>query len=107
MYKHILIPTDGSELSRKAIDHGIKLAKALNAKVTTVTVSAPFHVFSLVQKMIDTSEGYKKRIDKESAEYLNAAKEIAAAAGVTCDGLHVEHEHPYEAIIDIARKTGA
>ena len=106
MYKHILIPTDGSELSRKAIDHGTKLAKALNAKVTTVTVSEPYHLFSLVQKMIDTPEGYKRRIDEESAEYLNAAKDIAAAAGVTCDGLHVEHEHPYEAIIDTARKTG-
>ena len=83
MYKHILIPTDGSELSQKAIDHGTKLAKALNAKVTTVTVSAPYHIFSLVQKMIDTAEGYKQRIDEESAEYLKAAKDIAAAAGVS------------------------
>jgi nucleotide-binding universal stress UspA family protein len=56
--------------------------------------------------MIDTPEGYKRRIDAVSAEYLKAAKDIAAAAGVTCDGLHVEHEHPYEAIIDTARKTG-
>ena len=106
MYKHILIPTDGSELSQKAIDHGTKLAKALNAKVTAVTVSEPFHIFTLVQKMIDTPEGYKRRMDAVSAEYLKAAKDIAAAAGVTCDGLHVEHEHPYEAIIDTARKTG-
>jgi len=106
MYKHILIPTDGSELSQKAIDHGTKLAKALNAKVTTLTVSEPFHIFTLNQKMIDTPEGYKRRIDAVSAEYLKAATDVAAAAGVTCDGLHVEHEHPYEAIIDIATKTG-
>src|SRR6516162_1119721 len=46
MYKHILIPTDGSELSKKAVDHGIGLAKALNAKVTAVTVSEPFQVAS-------------------------------------------------------------
>jgi nucleotide-binding universal stress UspA family protein len=71
-----------------------------------VTVSEPFHIFTLVQKMIDTPEGYKRRMDAVSAEYLKAAKDIAAAAGVTCDGLHVEHEHPYEAIIDTARKTG-
>jgi len=106
MYKHILIPTDGSELSQKAIDHGTKLAKVLNAKVTTLTVSEPFHIFTLNQKMIDTPEGYKRRIDAVSAEYLKAATDIAAAAGVTCEGLHVEHEHPYEVIIDVARKTG-
>ena len=44
MYKHILIPTDGSELSNKAIHHGIALAKAVNAKVTGITVTTPFHV---------------------------------------------------------------
>ena len=43
MYKHILIPTDGSELSSKAIHHGIALAKAVNAKVTGITVTTPFH----------------------------------------------------------------
>jgi nucleotide-binding universal stress UspA family protein len=105
MYKHILIPTDGSELSQKAVEHGTKLAKALNAKVTIVTVSEPFHIFSLNEKMIDMPDGYKRRIDAVSAEYLKAAKDIAATAGVTCDGLHVEHAHPYEAIIDTARKT--
>src|SRR5689334_9561534 len=106
MYKHILIPTDGSELSQKATNHGTKLSKALNAKVTAVTVSEPFHIFTMAQKMIDTPEGYKRRMDAISAEYLKAAQDIAARAGVTCDGLHVEHAHPYEAIIDTARKTG-
>src|ERR1700745_3020477 len=99
MYKHILIPTDGSELSQKAIDHGTKLAKALNAKVTTVTVSEPFHIFTLVQKMIDTPEGYKRRMDAVSAEYLKAAKDIAAAAGVTCERPPGGHWQPYEATI--------
>ena len=47
MYKHILLPTDGSELSNIAVDHGIGLAKALNAKVTAVTVSEPFHIFAV------------------------------------------------------------
>jgi nucleotide-binding universal stress UspA family protein len=107
MYKHILIPTDGSELSEKAIDHGTKLAKALNAKITTVTVSEPFHIFAVNPTMLtDTPEEYKRRIAAASAKYIKAAKDTAAAAGVTCDGVHVEHENPYEAIIDTARKTG-
>jgi len=47
MYTHILIPTDGSELSNDAIRHGVALAKAVNAKVTGITVTTPFHVISM------------------------------------------------------------
>ena len=45
MHKHILIPTDGSELSQKAIDYAMALAKSVNAKVTVVTVSAPCRTY--------------------------------------------------------------
>ena len=107
MYKHILIPTDGSELSKKAVDHGIGLAKALNAKVTAVTVSEPFHIFAVEPGMLtDTPDEYEKRIAALAGKYLKAAKDAATAAGVPCDVVHVEHEHPYETIIDTARKRG-
>ena len=107
MYKHILIPTDGSELSKKAVDQGIGLAKALNAKVTAVTVSEPFHVFAVEPGMVtDTPDEYKKRIAAVAAKYLEAAKNAATTAGVPCDVVQVEHEHPYETIIDMARKRG-
>ena len=107
MYKHILIPTDGSELSKKAVDHGIGLAKALNAKVTAVTVSEPFHIFAVEPGMLtDTPDEYEKRINALTGKYLKAAKDAATAAGVPCDVVHVEHEHPYETVIDTARKRG-
>jgi nucleotide-binding universal stress UspA family protein len=107
MYKHILIPTDGTELSQKAVNHGIGLAKALNAKVTAVTVSEPFHVFAVEPSMVtDTPDEYKRHIAALAAKYLKAAKDAATAAGVPCDVVHVENEHPYEAIIDRARKGG-
>jgi nucleotide-binding universal stress UspA family protein len=104
MYTHILIPTDGSDLSRKAIQYGIALAKAVNAKVTAVTVSTPFHVFSVEPAMVtDTPETYQKHIATLAAKYLG---EVAAAAGVSCETVHVEHEHPYQAIIDTANQRG-
>jgi len=107
MYKHILIPTDGSELSKKAVDHGIGLAKALNAKVTAVTVSEPFHIFAVEPGMLtDTPDEYEKRIAALTGKYLKAAKDAATAASVPCDVVQVEHEHPYETIIDTARKRG-
>ena len=46
MYSHILIPTDGSELSNMALYEGVALAKALGARVTVVTVTTPFRVFT-------------------------------------------------------------
>jgi nucleotide-binding universal stress UspA family protein len=107
VYKHILIPTDGSELSGKAIGHGLELAKALGAKVTAVTVSAPFHTFAVEPSMVtDTPNEYKTRVATLTAKYLNVAKDAATKAGVPCDVVHVEHEHPYVAIIDTARARG-
>jgi nucleotide-binding universal stress UspA family protein len=105
MYNHILIPTDGSDLSRKAIRHGIALAKAVSAKVTAVTVSMPFHVFSVEPAMVtDTPESYQKRMATVAAKYLGEV--VAAGAGVSCETVHVEHEHPYQAIIDTANQRG-
>ena len=81
MYKHILIPTDGSELSKKAVDQGIGLAKALNAKITAVTVSEPFHIFSVEANMVtDTPDEYEKRIAALTGKHLKAAKDAATAA---------------------------
>lgn len=103
MHKHILIPTDGSELSQKAIDYGMALAKSVNAKVTALTVSTPFHAFAVEPGLIvDTPEQYQKRIAALAAKYLNVAKEAAAAAGVRCETVHVEHEQPHQAIIEAA-----
>ena len=47
MFKNILIATDGSELAAHAIDHGVKLARALDAKICILTVTQPFHVFAI------------------------------------------------------------
>ena len=103
MHRHILIPTDGSELSQNAVDYGIALAKAVNAKVTVLTVSTPFHTFAVEPSMItDTPEQHAKRTATLAAKYLNVAKEAALAAGVSCETMHVEHGHPYVAIIDTA-----
>jgi nucleotide-binding universal stress UspA family protein len=101
MHRHILIPTDGSELSRDAIDYGVALAKSVNANVTVLTVSAPFHTFG-VEMISDTPELYKKRIATLAEQYLKVAVEAADAAGVSCKTIHIEHNQPYLAIIDTA-----
>jgi nucleotide-binding universal stress UspA family protein len=52
VYRHILIPTDGTQLSQNAIAHGAALAKSINAEVTILTVSTPFHTFAVEPEMV-------------------------------------------------------
>lgn len=107
MYKNILIPTDGSDLAGKAVQHGVTLAKKLGAKITVLTVWEPFHVFTFNARSVeDTPEEYKRGMQKLAAKTLDAASSLAGAAGVPCDTIQVEHEHPYQAIIETARSKG-
>jgi nucleotide-binding universal stress UspA family protein len=107
MTKHILIPTDGSDLSNEAIQYGIALAKAVNAKVTGLTVSSPFHVLAVDPDMVtDTRESYERRMKEVVAKRLAQVRDAAAAAGIPCKVVHIEHEHPYRAIIDTANSNG-
>lgn len=107
MYKHILIPTDGSSFAAKAVEHGVALAKAIGAKVTVLTVSRPFHMFTTDTQMIeDTPAQYKTRMQREAVATLGAAADAVKAAGVAFDAIQVEHEHPYQAIIDTAGAKG-
>ena len=107
MYKHILIPTDGSALSAKAIEQAISLAKSVGARVTGLTVSIPFHVFALDPLMVsDTAEQYKKDCEDRAEKFLDAITVAAKAAGVQCEVAHVTADHPYEGIIDTATLKG-
>jgi nucleotide-binding universal stress UspA family protein len=107
MYKSILIPTDGSDLAQKAVRDGVSLSKAIGAKITVLTGTTPFHIFtSDPQSIEDTWPEYNERMAKHAATVLQAAANIAKASGVACDAVQVEHEHPYQAIIDTAISRG-
>ena len=98
MYKHILIPTDGSELANKAVEHGIALAKAIGARITVLTVMVPFHIFTLDPQVVEeTSDQYKQRIQLHATATLSPVAAKAKAAGVPCDSVYLEHEHVYQA----------
>jgi len=107
MYTNILIPTDGSELAGKAVHHGITLAKRIGAKTIVLTVLPPFHTFTTDTQMIeDTPASYETRMHERAETTLGAIAKAAKAAGVTCETVKVEHEHPYQAIVDTAESKG-
>ncbi|RBA24769.1 universal stress protein [Herminiimonas fonticola] len=103
MFKHILLPTDGSPLSEIAIQKSISLAKTLGAKVTGLYVIPEYHTFTWQTEMlIDTSEDYAKFSLAQAEKFLAVIRDQAKEAGVTVALLHVISEHPYEAIIKVA-----
>ncbi len=100
MYTHILIPTDGSELAGKAVQHGMALAKLIGAKVTLLTVLPP----EMITTDTQMNEIRKERMQKDAEEILGAV--VMQAAGFACETIQVEHEDPYQAIIDTADLKG-
>lgn len=110
MYKHILLPTDGSALSEKANVHAIGLAKALNARLTVFHASpeypTPIVAEGIVLEPISLDE-YEARATEQAQAILDAVKRRAVAEGVECDTLHKIAPIPWEAILEAARTVGA
>lgn len=107
MYKHLLIATDGSELSLKAAAQGFELAKAINAKLTAVVVTAPWRTIAVGEVAAAVpEEAYEKQAAQGASEMLGRVTKLAAESGQQCDGAHASNSHPYQAIIDTAKKRG-
>jgi nucleotide-binding universal stress UspA family protein len=107
MFKHILIPTDGSDLSRKAILYGVQLAKEAGAKVTGLTVAEPYHAANMDTVLIPVDvEDYEEQSRLLSEKAIEQVKMAAQAAGVSCETIREVHDQPYRAIIDAAHARG-
>ena len=107
MYKHILLPTDGSALSQEAARQAIAFAKSIHARVTAITVSPSFHALAVeAQLLTDTPEEFRKMCEARAETYLGPIRKIASAAGVACEAIHVVDDHAYQAIINAAENKG-
>jgi nucleotide-binding universal stress UspA family protein len=110
MYRHILIPTDGSELAEHAVTNGLSLAKSVGAKVTVIVVEEPFDWFGVsetkAQRALEELAKYTEQIKKHAARVLNRVANAAKQAGVPCDTIQVENAQPYQAIVATAGDRG-
>jgi len=106
-YKHIMLPVDDSDSSRKAEKECIAFAKSIGAKVTAIHVVSHFHLHVVPWA---TPRSMHTKIEKEHEEEATeiAQKMVSALVtrakekGVDCDGLVVVGDHPYEEIINNA-----
>ena len=111
MFKHILLPTDGSKLSDKAVKQAINVAKGLGAKITAMHVmpdaeafvSERYNVLPVLAAPV--KDKYKKEAAALSKEILGKVVAAATAAGVECSQISVTSGSPYEAIVKQATKS--
>ena len=106
MFTRILVPTDGSDLSNKAIAAAIDLAKTLKATVVGMTTLEPYSYSNLSEYRPETLDDYESLMDQFGAERLGRIADAAAQAGVPVETVSVKSFSPYEAIIDTAKAKG-
>jgi nucleotide-binding universal stress UspA family protein len=109
MFKHILVPTDGSQLSSDTVKRAVAFAKDVGARVTFFFAKPDYPVaFYGEGALIDptTPEKFAEMADKQAADVLAACEAIATEAGVQYGSMSATSDIPYEAIIDAADGSG-
>ncbi len=98
MYKHILIAADDSELAHKGLEHGLALAKPLEAKVTVLIVSEPLRP--------EMAHAARQQIDALIKQRIASIVQQASEHGVTVDLEHEIDVSPAAAIVRLAKLKG-
>jgi nucleotide-binding universal stress UspA family protein len=107
MFKHILLPTDGSDLSEAAIEQGIRFAESIGAKVTGLCVMPQRHPFFYeIEIPAETLEQLARQSKVAGETYLAVIEKRAGEAGVACEAVYEVNDNVYEAIIRVAEQKG-
>jgi nucleotide-binding universal stress UspA family protein len=108
MYKHILIPTDGSETADKAVEEGLKFAKWSGARVTAFTALPEYQMPSgeIMSRKVESLADFERRSAQEAKQMLEGIEQRARSAGVEVDSDFALSDRPWQAIIRAAEKNG-
>lgn len=106
MFKHILVPTDGSDITAKAVQTAITMARTTGAKLSTISVKEPFPYSAISEMQPVPPQEFFDAQERIAAGRVKAVIDAAGAAGLACTGSTVEALHPWEAILEVAGKEG-
>ena len=109
MFKHIFVPTDGSELSRSTAERAVSFAKEAGARITVFYAKPEYPIAYFGEgALIDptTPEKFAELADEQAKTYLSEVQSQCAEAGVACQVVSAVSDIPYEAIIEGAEKAG-
>ena len=104
MFTRILVPTDGSDITQKAVETSIKLAKSVGAQIYTISVKEPFPYSAISEMQPTPPQEFFDAQERIALKRVNAVVESCKAAGVSCQAHTVEALHPWEAIIEHATR---
>lgn len=109
MYKHILIPTDGSNVAEKAVAAGIDFARESGARVTLFTAVPEYELPTASQVLSGefvSVEEHARNSGAKAKDVLAPATQQASAARVEFDTDYVQSDEPWRAIVDAAKRHG-
>ena len=109
MFKHILVPTDGSDLSRQTVRRAVSFAREAGARITAFFAKPEYPIAYFGEgALIDptTPEKFAELAEQQASEYLGEVQNLCAEAGVECGAIATTSDVPYQAIIDAAEQAG-
>ena len=107
MFKKILLPTDGSELSRKSVRKGVEFAKSINAKVVGFFSPEDYRALmysEYIPPSLMSQDEFEANAKKAAEKHLAFVEKTAKAAGVPYEGYYLSSIAPWEAIVEAAKK---
>ena len=104
MYQCILFPTDGSDVTPKALQSALQLARLTGAKLQTLSVKEPFPYSAISEMQPTPPQEFFDAQERIATRHVAAVAEACSKAGVPCQALTVEGLHPWESIIEHAKK---
>lgn len=109
MFRHILVPTDGSQLSTDAVIRAVSFAREAGARITFFCAVQPWPKMYYGEGAIfdpHLPANFRETMQGAAREILEGAEQLAKEAGVECGALALVSEEPYEAIIEAAQRNG-
>ncbi len=110
MFKHILVPVDGSELSNVAVGQACAFARDIGARLTFYHAKPAYFPAAIAGEAlfddVAAYETFRATVDKQAESILSQAGKVASEAGVACATLSNESESAYEGIIAAAESGG-
>jgi nucleotide-binding universal stress UspA family protein len=103
MFQSILVPTDGSDVTTKALQAAIELARQFKGQLHALSVKEPFPYSAMSEMQPVPPQEFYDAQERIAAARVKAVVDAAQAAGLSCTGHTVEALHPWEAIIDLAK----
>lgn len=106
MFKRILVPTDGSDITKKAVDTAITLARSVGATLYTLSVKEPFPYSAISEMQPTPPQEFFDAQERIASARVKEVREAAQATGLACEAHTVEALHPWEAVIEHAARHG-